>query len=281
MSKKLVIVAGVLLLFLTACGSGKDESSKPTAQDNGENPTAVAVTKEAPTNAAPTTEASSGDPLKAAFEPLSLLTSQVLGSGSADSGQVAQPADPDLAALLLVESDLPSGYSNTGGDIGYSVDSPEGQMTMAARMFTQGDPSAAEMGPIVMSAAIAMPPSAFADFDSSLDQVDQMSTSDLQEAMGATEALGIKFTDFSAKKVSDLGEGGMSIHMVMDMSGLLEGFGATAEEGLGAFQSGIAMDMYMFKQGDRLLMVLTMSPAGQGSPVDGLALARVMESRAQ
>lgn len=281
MSKKLVIVAGVLLLFLTACGSGKDESSKPTAQDNGEKPTAVAVTKEAPTKAASTEEATSGDSLKAAFEPLSMLTGQMFGSSGADGGQVQQQADPDLAALLLVESDLPSGYSDAAGDIGFSQDSPEGRMNMAMRMFMEGDPSAAEMGPIVMSAAIAMPSSAFADFDSSLDQVDQMSTSDLQEAMGATEALGITFKDFSAKKLSDLGEGGMSIHMVMDMSGLLEGFGATAEEGLGAFQSGIAMDMYMFKQGDRLLMALIMSPAGQESPVDGLALARVMESRAQ
>jgi len=279
MSKKLVIVAGVLLLFLTACGSGKDESSKPTAQDNGEKPTAVATT-EAPTKAAPTTEATSGDSLKAAFEPLSLLTSQVLGSGSADSGQVAQPADPDLAALLLVESDLPSGYSNTGGDIGYSVDSPEGQMTMAARMFTQGDPSAAEMGPIVMSAAIAMPPSALADFNSSLDQVDQASAQDAENAMGATEAMGITFKDFSAKKLSDLGEGGMTMHMVMDMSGLIAGFGGDAQD-MGAFQNGIAFDMCAFKQGERLLMVMAVSPAGQESPVDALALARVMESRAQ
>ena len=280
MSKKLVIVAGVLLLFLTACGSGKDESSKPTAQDNGEKPTAVATAKAASTKAAPTTEASSGDSLKAAFEPLSLLTGQMFGSSGADSGQVQQQADPDLAALLLAESDLPSGYTNTGGDIGYSVDSPQGQMTMAMRMFTEGDPSAAEMGPIVMSAAIAMPASAFEDFDSSLDQVDQMSTSDLQDAMGATEALGIKFKDFSAKKVSDLGEGGMTMHMVMDMSGLIEGFGGTAED-MGAFQNGLAFDMFAFKQGERLLMVMTMSPAGQESPVDTLALAKVMDSRAQ
>jgi hypothetical protein len=280
MSKKLVIVAGVLLLFLTACGSGKDESSKPTAQDNGQKPTAVATTKPASTKTAPTTEASSGNSLKAAFEPLSLLTGQVLGSSGADSGQVAQQADPDLAALLLAESDLPSGYSNTGGDIGYSVDSPEGQMTMAARMFTQGDPSAAEMGPIVMSAAITMPPSVLADFNSSLDQVDQASAQDVQNAMGATEALGIKFTDFSAKKVSDLGEGGVNLHMVMDMSGLIEGFGGTAQD-MGAYQNGLAFDMCAFKQGERLLMVMVTSPAGQASPVDMLALAKVMESRSQ
>lgn len=281
MSKKLVIVAGVLLLFLTACGSGKDESSKPTAQDNGEKPTAVATTKPASTKAAPTEEATSDDSLKAAFEPLSLLTGQMFGSQSAGSEQVAQEADPDLATLLLSESDLPSGYTNTAGDIGYSVDSPEGQMEMALRMFMQGDPSAAEMGPIVMSGAISMPPSAFDDFDSSLDQLDQVSAQDLQDAMGATEALGITFKDFSAKKLSDLGEGGMSMHMVMDMSALLEGLGELGGEGLGAFQSGFALDMYAFKQGDRLLLVLTMSPAGQDSGVDTLALAKVMDSRAQ
>ncbi|MGD0766069.1 MAG: hypothetical protein ABR978_07160 [Dehalococcoidia bacterium] len=280
MPKKLVIVAGVLLLFLAACGSGKDESSKPTAQDNGQKPTAVASAEPASTNAAPTTEASSGDSLKAAFEPLSLLTSQVLGSGSAGSGQVAQQADPDLAALLLVESDLPSGFTNTDGDIGYSVDSPQGQMTMAARMFTQGVPSAAEMGPIVMSAALAEPPSALADFSSSLDQVDQASAQDAQNAMGATEAMGITFKDFSAKKLSDLGEGGMTMHIVMDMSGLIAGFGGSAQD-MGAFQNGIAFDMCAFKQGERLLMVMAVSPAGQESPVDALALAKLMESRAQ
>jgi hypothetical protein len=276
MSKRLVIVAGVLLLFLTACGSGKDESSKPTAEDDQGKPTAVAATK-----AAPTEEATSGDSLKAAFEPLSLLTGQMFGSSNADSGRVQQQADPDLAALLLAESDLPSGYGSTGGDMGYSVDSPEGQMKMAMRMFVQGVPSANEMGPIVMSAAIAMPASAFADFDSSLDKVDQVSAQDLQNALGATEALGVKFTDFRANKVSDLGEGGMTVHMVMDMSGLIEAFGGTASQDMGALQNGLVFDMFAFKQGERLLIVLTMSPAGQDSGVDTLALAKVMDSRAQ
>jgi len=279
MFKKIIIVCGVLLLFMTACGSGKDESSKPTAQDNGDKPTAVATTKPASTKAAPTKEESSGNSLKAAFEPLSLLTGQMFGSQSAGSEQVAQQADPDLAALLLTESDLPSGYRNARGDISYSVDSPQGQAKMAMRMFIQGDLSAA--GPVVMSAAIAMPPSALADFNSSLDQVDQMSTEDFGDAMGATGVRGITFKDFSVKKLPDLGEGGVTMHVVMDLSAFIAGLGGTASQNMGAFENGIASDMYAFKKGEHVLMVMTMWPASGQPNVDALALAEVMDGRAQ
>jgi hypothetical protein len=93
--------------------------------------------------------------------------------------------------------------------------------------------------------------------------------------------MGIEFKDISIEKVSDLGDGGASLHMVMDMSGLMEGLGDLGGEGMGAFESGIAFDAYVFRSGDDVLMLVTMWPAGEASPVDAQALAEAMDARAQ
>jgi len=64
---------------------------------------------------------------------------------------------------------------------------------------------------------------------------------------------------------------------VMDMGSALGGLGAE----MGAYEGGIAFDMYMFKRGERILMVMVMWPAGEQPNADGLALAEIMDGRAQ
>lgn len=276
MLKKVFVVIGVLLIVLAAaCGSDKGASS-----NKDEKEATVVATKAAATEAASTSEAKPDGSSASSLEPLSFITGQMFGGQalSAESG-VTEPADPQLTAALLTEADLPAGYNIVGGDIGYSMELPQGQMKMAMRMFTQGDPTLAEMGPMVMSAAMAMPPSVLGDFDGQLDQIDQMSTEDLQKQMGAATALGIEITEISVKRV-DIGDGGVSMHMVMDMSGFAERLGGLGEEGLQGFPTGIAYDMYIFKHGEHVFMAMALWPAGQESPADAASLAEMMDSRA-
>ena len=164
------------------------------------------------------------------------------------------------------------------------MDMPDGQLKMAMRTLTQGDPSAGAsadanlVGPVVMSAVMTMPAAELAKFDSQLGQLDQMSTSDLEEQMAGASALGVTFKDVTLEQV-DIGDGGAHMHMVMDFSGLAEAFGGDSGQ-LGAFQNGIAFDAYMFRHGDLVLMTISFWPADQGAPVDAEALAKTMDSRA-
>jgi len=282
MFKKLVIFAGALLIVLAvACGSDKEPSSEKDQGDATAVATKAVATKAAATKAAPTREATKeadGGDSAGALEPLSFLTSGMFG-GEAE-GAVLGTADPDLASLLITSGDLPPSFNAAGGDMGFSMDLPEGTTRMAMRTFMQGDPNASEMAPTVVSAAMAMPPAALDEFDSQLAELDRMSIEEIQEAMGGASMLGIEFKEFDVEKVS-LGDGGFSMHMVMDMSGLVEGLGELAEEGMGDFPTGFAFDMYIFRQGDNVLMAMTMLSEGQGSPVDAASLAEIMESETQ
>jgi hypothetical protein len=279
MLKKIVIVCGALLLFLTACGSGKDKSSGPSAQTDEGSPTAVAATKAAPTSTAPTEEAAtSGNSLKAALEPIRVLTNPMLGAP--DTTLPAGEAAPALAALLLEESDLPPGYGSSNADWGSTVDLSEGQMRLASRDFMEGGWSAEEMGIMVTSVVIAVPNAALDRFVSGLDELDRASTEDLEDALAVTDEQG-PFWDFAVEKVPDLGEGGMSLHVVEDMSNAVEGIEDLDAAGMGRFKNGMAFDMYVFRRGEHLLLVFTLSPAGEATTLDSLALARIMDKRAR
>jgi hypothetical protein len=282
MLKRLVIVAGALVIVLAAvaCGSDKEASTDNDQGDATPVATKAVATKAAATEVAPTEEATkevSGDGA-GALESLSFLTSGMFG-GEVE-GSITGAADPDLTSLLLTGSDLPSSFNIVGGDMGFSMDMPEGTTRMAMRTFMEGDPNSTEMSPTVVSAVMAMPAAALADFDSQLAELDQMSAEDIEAAMGGSSMMGIEFKELSIQKIS-LGEGGISMRMVMDMSGLADAFGDLAEEGMGDFPTGFAFDMYLFKSGDNILMVMTMLAEGQESPVDAAALAEIMESKVQ
>jgi hypothetical protein len=275
MFKKIVIVCGVLLLFMTACGSDKD-SSAPVDKDETAAPTAVAT-------AEPTKEAKANGGLEDVFQPLSLMGAPLFGGAGGGDGsdmQVgSQNVDPELKAVLLTAEDLPPGYNGLGGDIGYSMDMPEGSVSMAARMFAEGDVMSGEPGSIVMSAVMAMPASALDEFDASIAKLENMDLSPegIAKMVGESGVQGIEFKEFQLIKDPGLGEAGVGMHMVMDMSGAAGGLGAE----MGAYENGIAMDVYMFTRGERVLMLMVMWPAGGQPSVDGLALAEIMDGRAQ
>lgn len=274
MFKKIVIVCGILLLFMTACGSDKD-SSAPADKDETAAPTAVAT-------AEPTKEAKADGGLEDVFQPLSLMGGPLFGASGGDGlgmEGATQEVAPELKAVLLTAEDLPSGYNGLGGDIGYSMDLPEGSMSMAARMFFEGDMMSGEPGSIVMSAVMAMPAAALEDFDTSIAELEQMDLSPqgIEEMMGESGMQGMEFKELQLIKDPGLGEVGVGMHMVMDMSGALGGLGAE----MGAYENGIAMDVYMFTRGERVLMLMVMWPAGEQPNVDGLALAEIMDGRAQ
>jgi hypothetical protein len=273
MLKKIVIVCGVLLLFMTACGSDKD-SSAPADKDETAAPTAVAT-------AEPTKEAKAGGGLEDVFQPLSLMGGPLFGASGdgLDMEGGSQNVDPELKAALLTAEDLPPGYSGLGGDIGYSMGMPEGSVSMAARMFFEGDVMSGEPGSIVMSAVRAMPANALDEFDASIAKLEKMDLSPegIEKMVGESGMQGMKFKELRLTKTPGLGEAGVNMYMVMDMSGAAGGLGAE----MGAYENGIAMDAYMFKRGGRVLMLVVMWPAGEQPDVDGLALAEVMDARAQ
>ena len=272
----------MLIVLAVACGSGK-ESSK---SDKTQNDTTPVATKSAATKAAPTKEATEeGDATKepdggdsaGALESLSFLTGGMFGGEAQNS--VAGAADPELASMLIADTDLPTTFASVGGDTGFSMTLPQGEAKMAMRTFSEGDPNTSEMTPTIVSAAMAMPPAALDEFDSQLAELDKMSTEDIQNAMGGASVLGIEFKELSVDKVS-LADGGINMHMVMDMSGLVEGLGDLAEEGIEGFPTALTFDMYVFKKGDVVLMAMTMLPADQESPASIESLANIMESRA-
>jgi hypothetical protein len=282
MFKKIVIAGGVLVLFMTACGSGDKKEPSTEAEKTAAPPTAAAtVEKDATPAVEPTRKADAGGAVKSAFQPLSLMGGPMFGGGgsglSMEGG--SQEVAPELKAALLHEADLPPGFGNLGGDMGFAADTPEGHMEMAMNMFFRGDMVTGDSAEIVMSGAMTMPGSALAEFDSGIAEMEAMNLSpeEIEELMGESGMQGIEFKEFRFLKASGLGESGVGLHMVMDMSSYAGGAGSD----MGAFKDGMAMDVYMFKAGDRILMVVTMWPASDEPNVDALALAEIMDGRAQ
>jgi len=281
MFKKLAITLGMLLVVLAAaCGSDKESTSGKVQNDSTPAATKAAATKAAPTKEATeevvATEEPDGGDAAGALESLSFLTGGMFGGAQAGSPEAV---DPELASMLIADTDLPTTFAGVGGDIGFSMTMPEGEVTMAMRTFVEGDPNASEMMPTIVSAAMAMPPAALDEFDTQLAELDKMTPEDIQDAMGGASTMGIEFKELSVERIG-LGEGGVSMHMVMDMSGLMEGLGDLAPEGGEGFPTSLSFDMYIFKKGDVVLMAMTMLPLETASPVDVASLAEIMESRA-
>lgn len=202
--------------------------------------------------------------LLGAMDPFTLLG----GMGAVPLGQA--DIDPELAAVLLNAGDLPASYQDLGS---FSLSTPTeyGDVSMAATMFgTSSNPE--EFGAMVMSAVMTLPPEALGD----LDELTALTEADLQELQGETGEFGDQFS-ISLLNVDGLGDQGFGMHMEIDFGELFALFGAPEDDSMPA---GIAMDMYAFAAGDRLLMVMVMWPTGESPGVDGRALAEIMDSRA-
>ena len=284
MLKRLGIIFAMFVIVLAvACGGSDKDSSKSDKAGNDSTP--VATKKASSTDSAPTKEATekpaatdavdSGDSA-GALESLSFLTGGMFG-GEQPSAQTGE-ADAQLASMLIADTDLPTTFASVGGDTGLTMTLPQGEAKMAMRTFSEGDPNMSEMTPTIVSAVMSMPPAALEEYDAQLAKLDEVSADDIKNAMGGASMFGIEFKELSVDKIS-LGDGGISMHMVMDMSGLVEGLGDLAPEGTD-FPTSLSFDMYVFKKGDVVLMVMTMLPPDSGTSVDVESLAKIMESRA-
>jgi hypothetical protein len=283
--RKLVVIVGLLAVFVVACtsgGNGAGERRDEGAQQPG--PTPVAPTSVAE----PTAESSAdGGALEGVLNPFSLLSGSLF-SGAEASGlpAAAGEADPALKAALLTLEDLPPGYTDLQpGGMGFSFETDQGSMSMAASMFVQGE--AADQFPesMVMSAVIV----ASGDLlQQSLGELQRYTNTgdlerEIQNALGGGQVPpGISFKDLQVLDASDLGDGGVGLHMVMtiDLEQFAQQFGASMPPEAEFLKEGLAFDMYVFGRGDHLLMVMSMWPGGGTGPLDARALAEVMDERA-
>jgi len=289
--RKLVVILGLLALFLAACTSGGGDNGE--RRDGGaQQPGLTAV---APTSAPeptavpnPTPELpSDGSALGDALNPFSLLSGSLFSSGGlAGMPAASGEADPSLKAALLTLGDLPAGYTELlPGGMSFSFDTDQGSMSMAASIFTQGEATDQFPESMVMSAVMV----ASGDLlEQSLSELQSYSgtselESQIQEALGSGDNLfGISFKDLRVLDASGLGEGGVGLHMVMnmDLGQLAQQFGESVPPEAEFMKEGLAFDMYVFVRGDHMLMVMTMWPGGGSAMIDARALAEVMDARA-
>jgi len=191
--------------------------------------------------------------------------------GGVGGGPSLQEIDSDLGSALLTESDVPNGFDPMG-EFSFSMPSEFGDMDMAARMFGKGIEEG-DFGSMIMSAVMSLPPEAMDD----LDELTGLTEADLAEIQNATDDFGMEFASLEILNADGLGEAGFGMHMELDFGGLFSAFGAPDDDSVPA---GIAMDMYAFVVGDRVLMTMMMWPMGEGPGADGRGLAEIMASRA-
>lgn len=266
MWRKLALLLLPIALVAAACGGGdksndSNDDGSNTIRDNGG---VYDVDGNAPDGL--DTSASTDD-LFATINPLSAA----LGGLDAFSAASSSSVDPALAGLLLSESDLPDTFASYGD---FSFSAAGG--SMAARMFATGDPQGGDPGTIVISMVVAVPP----------DEIDQL-TDGFDASSLENDIFGDgTFGEFEVVDASDLGDQAVGIHMEIDLGAFIgalsEAFGEEGEGVAGEqlpFESGIAMDMYLFVRGDKMLVVSTVWPNDQSAGADAHSLAALLSAR--
>lgn len=266
MLRKLALILLPLALLAAAC-DGDDSKTDDGGQSN---PTATVAEPTIPAD-----EADSGGDGDSPGATLlgSLNPFELLGSLGDQLPSASEGVDPSLKGPLLQAGDVPSDYAPLG-EFAYSVPSELGELQMAASTFSSGDMASDELGRTVMSAVVALPPEALDEIGDP-SELANMSEEDLAE-LEELEQMGLGGVELL--DASDLGDGGVGMHVEFDFSGLFGAFGAP--EGDEPMPAGIAMDMYMFLRGEHMLMVMVIWPAGESSGVDALDLAETMDARA-
>ena len=293
MLHKLGLLLVPMLLVAAACGgdgnndgdNSTDSTATPLATATANAPEATATIEAPESTATPiviATQDFGGGPidLGGASNVLSSVNPFRLLDSFDGASSFSTDVDPALKNELLAASDLPSGFLSMG-EFTFAAPSEYGEMQMAANIFASGDiTSSGELGTMVMSASIAIPPGAMDEFGAeTLDEIRNLSDEDLASALGGVEGFGAVFSDLRVLDGAGLGDGGVGMHMVMDFSGMMDAFGAPTD-GANPFEAGIAVDMYMFVQGDHLYMTMVMWPAGGASGVDARRLAGTLDARA-
>ena len=274
-----LLIVALLLPLAAACGGGspgdgeerEPSAAVPTAEAAAETDAETAVTSDE-------SEATAGE---AGFNLFGLLTGDLPGLGAELSGmELNEDVDPALKAVLLQNEDLPGGFGSVdGGEFSFTVPNEEtGPIDVAMSTFFSGDPQS-EMGPFaaVMSAAAALPPEelaqALADFPSGADAEEE-----IRQALGEAGDTGLDLLDLDVLEASGLGDQGLGLHMVMDLGGLL---GGVAGDEADIEEASMSFDMYVFARRGRMLMLMVMWPGDEARPVDGRALAEIMDGRAE
>jgi hypothetical protein len=298
MSRSFAILLLPLVLLLAACSGGggeQDAASTPGAASSlrdadgdgiydsstpadvaddtvpvdGDNPVAPppAVVNDPPADPidGPATDESAS--FFDTINPFELLDA----AGAANTG----PADPALAAALIRAADLPAGYFDMG-QYSYSVPSEYGDLSMAVSIYASGGIlENGEFGSMVMSAVMNYPPALREEFGD-LEELTSLSEDDLADLTGYADLMGISIGDLRILDASGLGEGGVGMHLVMDFGGLLDAFGGGGDNPLAG---GLAVDMFIFVEGDRVLMSMVMWAGSDSAEVDARALAEIMNAR--
>lgn len=266
MLRKLALIMLPVALLAAACSGGNEADDAAQAKPTSEPPAALrdtAVTEK---------EGGAGEVLFSTLNPFQFL-------GGIGGQPTSQEVDSSLKGALLDADDLPAEFVSMG-EFTFSMPSEYGAMEMAASQFASGDLTTGDFGAMVMSVVLALPPEAIDELGDlgDLSELDELTEADLDEMEAEAERFGMDFGDLRVLDASGLGDGGFGMHMEMDFGGLFEAFGAP--EGDNPLAAGIAMDMYMFLRGERVLMAMVMWPADGSPGVDGRSLAETMDGKA-
>ncbi len=165
--------------------------------------------------------------------------------GGATPKMDSDPPPADLTVLLLTDEDLPSGFEAIVKDMHLTADAATGPADVACSIFMKQGESGVEGSIMLMVYAYASPPS---NSPASCEAMQNYATQ-----TGAYQAV-------EGLDTSGLGDESCGVRTLSD-------------EGI--------MDTYVWSRGSRYYMLMLDELKSTTQSVDGLALAKIMDSRAQ
>jgi hypothetical protein len=196
---------------------------------------------------------------------------------------MSQDVDPSLKAVLLDAGDLPPDFLSLG-EFTFSLDSEVGTIEMAASQFSSGDMMADDLGTMVMSAVMTLPPEALEELGD-LSDLEGLTQADLEAMQAEVEEFGMEFAELELLDASGLGDGGFGFGYTMNFSALMEGLGEGFGEGFGEEPldeeapefSAMDMEIVMFMDGSLAGVVVTFA-LDDAAPAS-LPLAQTMAAK--
>ncbi len=270
MRLRVLLVLLALVLVAPACTGGsseapaalEQESSTPIAGDGATSKTVRALLD--------------------AFNPVNSL---LLSFGATESADTSQDLDPSFMRALLDIEDMPpqfqpfdeAAYSNTEPGVG--------TLEFAARVFVTGNLDENDLGTVVASTAIGLPPRAVYELTELTTPQEAMDRTarEAEEAFrsGGGEDLGT----FQVLDGADLGDGGYGTRMEVDISLFIEEFLMSQDVDVATletipFSAGLGIEAYFFYVDDQMLVASVYWPLDQQPAADARELAELMAGRA-